>query len=76
MARVYDLIEEPPMPRDAVVARLRELAARPALPDPRTVPFTVPTITKARWHTILSGVVLVAFLGLIWWALLSVGGAG
>lgn len=35
MTRVYDLVEEPELPRDAVVRRLRELAARPAMPDPR-----------------------------------------
>lgn len=32
------------------------------LPDPRTVPFTVSTISKARWHTILSGAVFLSIV--------------
>lgn len=42
------------------------------LPDPRVVPAPV---SKARWHTITSFIALAAFVGLVWWALLSLGGA-
>lgn len=40
------------------------------LPDPRVVPTPV---SKARWHTITSFIALAAFVGLVWWALLSLG---
>lgn len=76
MTRVLDILETPRHPHEVITERLLELACREPMPDPRAVPFNVPTVSKARWHTILSGVVLVTFLGLIWWALLSVGGAG
>lgn len=38
-----DILDRPPpLEQEAVCERYRELAVRPALPDPRIVPFRVP----------------------------------
>lgn len=73
MSRVLDLLDTPRSEHDAVIERLRELACRPRMPDPRTVPFTVPTVSKARWHTITSLIATASFVGLIWWVAALVG---
>lgn len=68
MTRVYDLVEEPELPRDVVVRRLRELAARPPMPDPRKIVRSErrTIIGRARLHTILSGLAVALAVGVVW----------
>jgi len=73
MTRVLDILETPRHPHEVITERLRELACREPMPDPRAVPFNVPTVSKARWHTVGSLVVALGFIGLIWWAAALVG---
>lgn len=74
MSRVLDLLDEPITPRDAVIARLRELAARPPMPDPRQTPFYVPHVGRREMGDLTKGlIILAAIIGM--WVLAAKAGA-
>lgn len=73
MSRVLDLIETPRSDQEVVIERLRELACRPRMPDPRQAPFDVPR-SSGMAQTVASLIACLGFIGLTVWAYLQVVG--
>lgn len=70
MARIYDLLEEPELPRDAVIRRLRELAVREPMPDPRSVPFAprrMPVNLIRTLAQFIACALFVSAFAALWW---------
>lgn len=74
MTRVLDILDTPRHPREVIAERLRDLAARPAMPDPRQTPTTEYVITRRELGDLTKGLLLLAgIIGL--WVLAAMVGA-
>lgn len=70
MARIYDLLDEPELPRDAVVRRLRELSVRDPMPDPRKIVHTQRWMPVNLIRTIAQFIACALFVSVfaaLWW---------
>ncbi|WP_297803688.1 hypothetical protein [uncultured Brevundimonas sp.] len=66
MSRVLELLDTPRPEHDAVIERLRELACRPRMPDPRVAPFDPSPATRRKLGDLAKGLLLLAAIIGMW----------